>query len=99
MRVRFVVLAAVAAVPFLLVPARQLHAGDSAKDLDDVKGVEAFLDQFFRAKMAERHVPGAVFVLVKDGRMALAKGFGYADRERQLPIIPDRTAFRVASVS
>jgi CubicO group peptidase (beta-lactamase class C family) len=98
MRACFSVFAA-AALPFLLVPARPLHAGDTAKDLDDVKGVEAFLDQFFREKMAERHVPGAVFVLVKDGRRALAKGFGYADRERKLPVIPDQTPFRVASVS
>jgi CubicO group peptidase (beta-lactamase class C family) len=99
MRVHCSLLTAVAALPFLLVQAPPLHAGDAAKGLDDVKGVEAFLEQFFREKMAERHVPGAVFVLVKDGRMTLAKGFGYADRERQLPIIPDRTAFRVASVS
>jgi CubicO group peptidase (beta-lactamase class C family) len=92
-------LAAVAVLLFLLVPVGRLCAGEAAGDLDDVKGVEAFLDQFFGEKMAERHVPGAVFVLVKDGRITLAKGFGYADRERQLPVVPDQTAFRVASVS
>ena len=72
------VLAAVAALPFLLVNARPLKAGDAAHSLDDVKAVEAFLDQFFRKKIAERHIPGAVFVLVKDGRTILDKGFGYA---------------------
>jgi CubicO group peptidase (beta-lactamase class C family) len=95
----FCTLAAVAALPLLLVCARPLHASDAARDLDDVKGVEAFLDHFFEEKMAERHVPGAMFVLVKDGRMTLAKGFGYADRQRRIPVAPDKTAFRVASVS
>jgi CubicO group peptidase (beta-lactamase class C family) len=99
MSARFKVLAAVAALHLLLVQALPLHAGDAANDLDDVKGVEAFLDKFFREKMQERHVPGAVFVLVKDGRTIFAKGFGYADRERKLPVVPDKTTFRVASVS
>jgi CubicO group peptidase (beta-lactamase class C family) len=99
MSVRVNVLAALAALPFLLVQARPLHADGVAKDLNDLKGVEGFLDQFFREKMEERHVPGAVFVLVKDGRMAFAKGFGYADREHKLPVVPDKTTFRVASVS
>jgi CubicO group peptidase (beta-lactamase class C family) len=76
-----------------------LCAGDAARDLDDVKGVGAFVDQFFQEKMAQRHVPGAVFILVKDGRMTLTKGYGYADRERKIPVIPDKTVFRVASVS
>ncbi len=96
---QFSVLAAVAALPVLFFGARPLHAGEAASGLDDVRGVEAFLDRFFREKMAERHVPGAVFVLVKDGRLTIAKGFGYADRERELPVVPDKTAFRVASVS
>jgi CubicO group peptidase (beta-lactamase class C family) len=98
MRSRFGLCAALAILP-LLVPATPLHAGDPAKDLDDVKGVEGFLDQFFHEKMAERHVPGAVFVLVKDGHTIIAKGYGYADRESRLPVIPDKTTFRVASVS
>jgi CubicO group peptidase (beta-lactamase class C family) len=92
------VLAVVAAI-LLLLPGGTLYAGHATNDLDDVQGVEAFLDQFFREKMAERHVPGAVFVLVKDGRVTVVKGFGYANREAQLPVVPGQTAFRVASVS
>jgi CubicO group peptidase (beta-lactamase class C family) len=91
--------AAVAVLSLLLVQAPALYAGDGRNDLEDVKGVEAFLDQFFAQKMEERHVPGAVFVLVKDGRTTLAKGFGDADRERGIRVVPDRTAFEVASVS
>jgi CubicO group peptidase (beta-lactamase class C family) len=92
-------LAALTVLSLLLVRVRPAHAGDAAKDLDDVKGVEAFLDQFFQEKMAERHIPGAVVVLVKDGHTIIAKGYGYADRERQLPVVPDKTTFRIASVA
>jgi CubicO group peptidase (beta-lactamase class C family) len=99
MPARFGVLTALAIVPLFLICPRPLYASDAANDLDNIKGVEAFLDQFFQEKMAERHVPGAVFVLVKDGRMTFAKGFGYADLERKIPVVPDRTVFQVASVS
>jgi CubicO group peptidase (beta-lactamase class C family) len=99
MSIRFSVRAAAIILSALLAETRSLYAGDTVKDLDDLKGVETFFDQFFREKMAERHVPGAVFVLVKDGRVTFTKGYGVADRERQLPVDPDKTAFRVASVS
>jgi CubicO group peptidase (beta-lactamase class C family) len=74
-------------------------ARDSRSGPGDPKEVEVFVDQFFHDKMAERHVPGAVFVLAKDGQIAFAKGYGYADLEQRIPVAPDRTVFQVASVS
>jgi CubicO group peptidase (beta-lactamase class C family) len=61
--------------------------------------MEAFLDAFFSAKMAELHIPGAAIVVVRDGEVYLSKGYGYADLDRQIPVDPARTAFRVGSVS
>jgi CubicO group peptidase (beta-lactamase class C family) len=61
--------------------------------------MEAFLDDFFEAKMADSHIPGAAIVVVRDGQVFLAKGYGYADLERQTPVDPARTAFRAGSVS
>lgn len=90
---------ALAVISLLVFDALPLYADDAASGLDDAKDVEAFADQFFREKMAERHVPGAVFVVVKDGRIAFAKGYGLADRERKIPVVPEKTVFRVASVS
>jgi CubicO group peptidase (beta-lactamase class C family) len=98
MQARFHLLAVVA-LPLLLLGAPPVQASDAAKGLEDVQGLEAFLDHFFQEKMAQRHIPGAVFVLVKDGRTTFAKGFGHADREHKLPVVPDQTAFLVASVS
>ncbi|NIN66876.1 MAG: serine hydrolase, partial [Anaerolineae bacterium] len=51
----------------------------------DPQELEAFVDQFFAEQMEVSHSPGAVFVLVKDGEIFLAKGYGYADLENQRP--------------
>lgn len=39
----------------------------------DPQESEAFADAFFVEKMAEYHIPGAAFVLVKDGQILLTK--------------------------
>lgn len=49
--------------------------------------------------MLKEHIPGAVFVLVKDGKIFFSKGYGYADLEQKIPVIPDKTLFRVGSIS
>jgi CubicO group peptidase (beta-lactamase class C family) len=49
--------------------------------------------------MQEHHMPGAVFALVKDGKLLFTKGYGFADLENHKPVIPDRTLFRMASIS
>ncbi|MBW4523255.1 MAG: beta-lactamase family protein [Scytolyngbya sp. HA4215-MV1] len=65
----------------------------------DRQELEAFLDNFFTQQMADLHIPGAVFALVKDGKPFFAKGYGYANLEKQIPASPDKTLFRLASVS
>ncbi|MDQ3697894.1 MAG: beta-lactamase family protein [Gemmatimonadota bacterium] len=67
--------------------------------LDDPRDLEIFLDQNFAPKLEEWKVPGAVFVLVKDGRVVLQKGFGLANVERKVPAHPDSTRFFIGSVS
>ncbi|SEM81412.1 serine hydrolase domain-containing protein [Lihuaxuella thermophila] len=71
----------------------------SEKTLTDVKEFEAFLDRFMNQKLREKNIAGASFVLVKDGRIFIAKGYGYADLEKKQPVDPDTTIFRVASIS
>jgi CubicO group peptidase (beta-lactamase class C family) len=65
----------------------------------DPGDVESFSDRYFQEQMLRQHVPGAVLVVVKDGRTLLAKGYGFADLEKRVPVTPERTVFRVASVS
>jgi CubicO group peptidase (beta-lactamase class C family) len=61
--------------------------------------LEALLDPLFAAAMAEEHIPGAAFILVQDGRVVLAKGYGLADVASGRPVQPERTVFPVASIS
>ncbi len=78
----------------LLVPESTGAFGPS-----DPQEMQAFLDDFFEAKMAELHIPGAAIVVVQDGQVFLAKGYGYADLAHQTPVDPGKTAFRAGSVS
>ena len=61
--------------------------------------LEAFVDQLFAQHMAKSHTPGAVFVLVSNGHILLMKGYGVARVEERTPVVPDRTLFRIASIS
>jgi CubicO group peptidase (beta-lactamase class C family) len=63
----------------------------------DPQDLEAFVDGFFTERMEAHDVPGAAFVLVEDGEIVLAKGYGYADLEGQVPVDPRTTIFRIGS--
>jgi CubicO group peptidase (beta-lactamase class C family) len=65
----------------------------------DPAELEAFLDGLIGAQMTENHIPGVVVAVVKDGSLLLAKGYGYADLEKRVPVDPNRTLFRPGSVS
>ncbi len=77
-----------------VVPPRPTRSGPT-----DPQEVKAFIDKFFAQKMQDEHVPGAVVALVKDGEILFTKGYGYADVEQKIPVTPDKTLFRVASLS
>jgi N-acyl-D-amino-acid deacylase len=55
-------------------------------------------DDLLTSFMAERKVPGAALAVVKDGRLVLARGYGWADREAKEPVRPG-SLFRIASLS
>jgi CubicO group peptidase (beta-lactamase class C family) len=65
----------------------------------DPQEVATFLDKFFAKEMPREHIPGAVVALVKDGEIFFTKGYGYANLEKKIPVVPDKTLFRVASIS
>src|SRR5260221_14598110 len=58
---------------------------------------EAF-DREIESFMQLRKVPGGALAVVKDRRLVYARGYGWADRDRQLPARPD-SLFRIASIS
>jgi CubicO group peptidase (beta-lactamase class C family) len=69
-----------------------------ARGMNDVAVLERMVDSAMTAAMARHHVPAGVFVAVRDTGVVLARGYGSAD-ERGTRVDPERTIFRVASVS
>ena len=57
--------------------------------------LETWLDKLIAEKMNRLHIPGVTFSLVQNGGIFLAKGYGYADLEQQIPVVADRTVFCV----
>jgi CubicO group peptidase (beta-lactamase class C family) len=64
----------------------------------DPAELETFLDGLLAKEMQENHIAGAAVSVVKDGKLFFAKGYGYADLEKGIPVDPEQTVFRVGSV-
>lgn len=65
----------------------------------DPKELEAFIDGVVNAELKAHHIPGATVAVVKDGKIILAKGYGYADINKRKAVVANQTLFRVGSVS
>lgn len=70
----------------------------SAPPLDPVR-LEAFLDGWINDAMAREHIAGAAVSVVQNGQVVLKKGYGFADLKARKPVDPDRTLFRIGSIS
>lgn len=58
----------------------------------------ADFDALVTKAMADSNVPGMSVAIVRDGKVIYAKGFGYRDVERKLPVTTD-TIFAIGSIS
>jgi CubicO group peptidase (beta-lactamase class C family) len=61
--------------------------------------VSAFLDGIMPQQLARDDIAGAVISIVKDGKVLFAKGYGYADVAKKIPVSADNTLFRPGSIS
>ena len=61
--------------------------------------VAKLLDPVFAKGMQKENIPGAVFVLVKDGQVIFAKGYGVMDVNSGRSVDPERTIFPIASIT
>lgn len=71
------------------VPTAQMTAAD----------IDTFLDGIVPIQLERDNIAGATIVVVKDGQILFTKGYGYADREKKIPVSPDETLFRPGSIS
>ena len=61
--------------------------------------VEAYFDGFIPIELQRDDIAGAVVLIVKDGKVLFAKGYGYSDVKNKKPVTVDATLFRPGSIS
>lgn len=99
-RARPVAVAAVAAPkPTITPPAAPVAPSSPAVATLPAAELEAFVDGLMRRGMTEDHIAGATVAVVQNGQVVLKKGYGVASLKGHRPVDPDRTLFRVASIS
>ncbi len=91
------ILVAAAASPVDITPTVTASASSSPSLTQ--ADVSAWLDGRMPYALDQAHIPGAVVVVVKDGRVLFQKGYGYADLGKRIPVDPELTLFRPGSIS
>ena len=84
--------AAAEAKPSAAAPAPAAHPLEKAD-------LAAFFDGLVPLQMERSDVGGATVLVMKDGQELLKKGYGYSDIAKKMPVDPDTTMFRLASIS
>lgn len=79
----------------LCVPAPLLAQEQAPKTLEQI---EPEIDAAFAKFQTDAHIPGMVYGIVKDGKLAYVKGIGVQDLTEKRPVTPD-TLFRIASMT
>ncbi len=73
--------------------------GAPSAGLKDRTELETFFDGVIAAQKEANHIVGVTIAVVANGELFFAKGYGYADRAAGKKVDPERTMFRVGSVS
>ena len=74
-------------------------ANAAVPNVSDPSVVEAFVDGVVKPAMKETHSPSGVVMVMKDGNIVLAKGYGYIDVDKRIPVDPYSSLFRPGSIS
>ena len=75
--------------------ARSPKPGNAADPAD----LEAFFDGVMNSQLETKHIAGAVVAVVVGDKVVFSKGYGYADVETRRKVDPEKTMFRIASIS
>ncbi len=59
--------------------------------------ISASVDQYVRSEMQHEHIPGLALLVSRDGKIVLAKGYGWSNVELQVPVKPE-TVFQSGSM-
>ncbi len=92
----YIKLMMIALASLLLVkPAMALEISD----LDNPKITTAFVDGLVLPLMKNHNSPAGTVAIMKEGKLVFAKGYGFQDVEKHIPVDPDKSLFRPGSVS
>lgn len=58
-----------------------------------------FFDGLYAGLERAHHLSGMTVAVVRDGEVILLKGYGYADIGKRKPVDPERTLFRIGSIT
>src|SRR6478736_4649022 len=58
-----------------------------------------FMDGVVETHLRDKHIVGATVCVVKNGKIILAKGYGFSDKKKQTPVLANETLFRIGSIS
>jgi CubicO group peptidase (beta-lactamase class C family) len=64
-----------------------------------VTDLEAYVDGVVRDRMARDHIAGVTIAVVQNGQVVLKKGYGVASLKDGRRVDPDKTLFRIGSIS
>ncbi len=68
-----------------------------AQEKNKIPGLDNYISNIFK-KIQIGTMPGASVLVAQNGDIVYQKGFGYADIEKKIPVIPD-TKFKIGSIS
>jgi CubicO group peptidase (beta-lactamase class C family) len=68
-------------------------------NVSDPADLEAFFDGVLNVQLESKHIAGAVVAVVDSNKVVFSKGYGYADVEGRRKVDPEKTMFRIASIS
>jgi CubicO group peptidase (beta-lactamase class C family) len=67
--------------------------------ISDPADLEAFFDGALAIQMDGKHIAGAVVAVVVGDKLVFSKGYGYADIDARRKVDPEKTLFRIASIT
>src|SRR6516162_7258967 len=68
-------------------------------NVSDPGDLEAFFDGVLNVQLESKHIAGAVVAVVVGDKLVFSKGYGYADIAERKKVDPEKTMFRIASIS
>ncbi len=85
--------------PLLLIAMLAFSVLSKAQSPLDSLNALYFMDGVIETHLRDKHIAGATVCIVKDGKILLAKGYGFSDVKNQIPVNAGETLFRIGSIS